>query len=215
MVDRGPNRFHQIDVVLVLLLPLLVTLAPAKAEELASGCNPTRTAQVPPGGVSSNAVVQRATFKTKAANCQSCPAGSETEPGIFDCTCHQTTIPQLKASGLDKAIRFNIRYATLNAGTPATTKNLIVAFAGQNGVSAGSVSGGGPGNLTGQPDHWSDGCTTPTVAARCSIAVPWPDVCYSSPDAPIPMHWYSSIINMIGDAGIAKMSRSPTASPTI
>jgi hypothetical protein len=35
---------------------------------------------------------------------------------------------------------------------------LLIALAGQNGVSSG-ISGGGPGNVTGQPNHWQDGCT--------------------------------------------------------
>jgi hypothetical protein len=124
-----------------------------------SGCVPARARIVPPIGESRSAVTQRATYKYNVPSCQACPADSETKQNVLDCTCYVSTIPQLKNVGLDKDIRFNIRYAALdNVLTPNSTKYLIVAFAGQNGSSAGSVSGGGPSNLTGQPDHWQDGC---------------------------------------------------------
>lgn len=123
-----------------------------------SGCDSTRIQAVPPVGVLRTAVIQRATYSYNVASCQSCPSDSETRSNPFDCTCFISTIPHLKNEGLNKDIRFNIRYAVLDNVAPSSTKNLIVAFAGQNGSSAGSVSGGGPSNLTGQPDHWQDRC---------------------------------------------------------
>ena len=167
MFGRSASRSHQLQFLVAVMLLVVIAAELAIAQGgLAPSCNPTRTSQVPPVGEPSNAVIQRATSRSKVANCQLCPAGSEAEASPFDCTCHQPTIPQLKEAGLDKSIRFNIRYATLNAGTPATTKNLIVAFAGQNGASAGSVSGGGPGNLTGQPDRWSDSCNDANCGSK-------------------------------------------------
>jgi hypothetical protein len=137
----------------------LACLATWSFPSIAQGiCDATRVRQVPPLGVSMSAVVQRATYKTTAPNCQLCPGGSETRQNPLDCTCYLTTIPQLKNVGLDKDIRFNIRYAALDSVGPSSAQNLVVAFAGQNGSSAGSVSGGGPSNLTGQPDHWQDSC---------------------------------------------------------
>ena len=117
------------------------------------GCDPTRVRQVPPMGVATNTVILRATYKYSVPSCASCPAGSETEPRPFDCMCWLSTIPELKAVNLDRTIRYDIRYAVLNNVGPARTQNLIVAFAGQNFVNLG-----GPGNLTGQPDKWIDGC---------------------------------------------------------
>jgi hypothetical protein len=63
----------------------------------------------------------------------------------------------LKTNTVDAYTRFNIRFALLNPLPANSTRNLIVAFSGQNGIIFG-FDGGGASNVTGQPDQWPSGC---------------------------------------------------------
>jgi hypothetical protein len=105
--------------------------------------------------------VQRATQKTTYAGWCSfaCPNASFKWQGPFGayCDCYSDTIPQLRAAGVDNGAIFNTRYAIWSQPPVTSTRTLLVALAGQNGVSNG-VGGGGAHNLTGQPNHWDAAC---------------------------------------------------------
>src|SRR5262245_51421384 len=104
--------------------------------------------------------VQRATQKTTYLGWCSlaCPNASYKWQGPFGayCDCYSDTIPQLRTAGVDNGAIFNTRYAIWSQPPLTSTRTLLVALGGQNGVSG--VSGGGPSNLGGQPNHWSDAC---------------------------------------------------------
>ncbi len=74
------------------------------------------------------------------------------------CDCYHDTIPQLRAAGVGNWEIHRTRYAIWAEPPAANTRTLLIALAGQNGVSSGGVVGGGPGNITGQPNHWQDAC---------------------------------------------------------
>src|SRR5262249_20956521 len=107
--------------------------------------------------------INRATEKTSYLGLCSltCPNASYKWQGPGYCDCYSDTIPQLRAAGVGNDAIFNTRFAIWSQPAVANTRTLLVALAGQNGVSSGGSSGGGgPGNLTGQPDHWDSACNS-------------------------------------------------------
>lgn len=117
---------------------------------------------VPATGWGPSLLIQRATQKTTYAGwCSNvCPNASYKWQGPFGsyCDCYSDTIPQLRAAGVGNWEIHRTRYAIWSEPPVANTRTLLIALAGQNGASSGGVSGGGPGNVTGQPDNWSNGC---------------------------------------------------------
>ncbi len=105
--------------------------------------------------------IKRGTEKTTYAGwCSNvCPNASYKEQGPFGayCDCYNDTIPQLRAAGVGNWGIHDTRYAIWSQPAPANTRTLIVALAGQNGVASG-ITGGGVGNITGQPNHWDSAC---------------------------------------------------------
>jgi hypothetical protein len=63
----------------------------------------------------------------------------------------------LRTAGVGNWEIHDTRYAIWSQPAVANTRTLVIALAGQNGWSG--TSGGGPGNVTGQPHHWQDACT--------------------------------------------------------
>jgi hypothetical protein len=105
--------------------------------------------------------IERATQKTTYAGfCAfTCPNASYKWQGPGYCDCYNDTIPQLRQAGVGNWEIHRTRYAIWSEPPVDETITLLVALAGQNGVSSGGVLGGGPGNVTGQPDNWLGTCT--------------------------------------------------------
>ena len=86
--------------------------------------------------------IKRGTEKTIYAGwCSNvCPNASYKEQGPFGayCDCYNDTIPQLRAAGVGNWGIHDTRYAIWSQPAPASTRTLIVALAGQNGVAAAS-----------------------------------------------------------------------------
>jgi len=113
---------------------------------------------VPPNGLGSTLLVKRASEKTTYAGfCPFvCPNASYKWQGPGYCDCYNDTIPQLRPAGVGDWEIHDTRYAIWSEPPVANTTTLLIALAGQNGLSGSS--GGGPGNVTGQPNHWDAAC---------------------------------------------------------
>lgn len=113
--------------------------------------------------------IQRATQKTTVGGwcSNACPNASYKWQGPFGsyCDCYYDTIPQLRAAGVGNWEIHRTRYAIWSAPAVANTRTLLIALAGQHGVS-GSSGAGGPGNVTGQPDAWASSCTDWTCGSK-------------------------------------------------
>lgn len=119
------------------------------------------TTNVPLTGLGPKLDIYRATEKTTYAGfCGiACPSASYSwqDPLGTYCDCYYDTIPQLRDAGVETWEMHRTRYAIWS--NPNNPRNLLIALAGQNGVSSGGSSGGGgPGNTTGQPNKWLDKC---------------------------------------------------------
>jgi hypothetical protein len=114
---------------------------------------------VPATGLGPSLFIERATHKTVYAGlCAfTCPNASYSWQGLGYCDCYNDTIPQLRTAGVGNWEIHRTRYAVWSEPPVASTRTLVIALAGQNGVSGG-VSGGGPGNVTGQPNNWQNTC---------------------------------------------------------
>lgn len=115
----------------------------------------------PETGFGPSRLVQRATEKTfYTGSCSTaCPNASYKWQGPLGCDCYFDTIPQLRAAGVGTTEMQRTRYAVWSEPAAASTRTLVVALAGQNGLSSGGSSNGdGRGNVTGQPSHWDSAC---------------------------------------------------------
>ena len=126
-------------------------------------CSYEQPAQVavPDSGLAPSPLVKRATEKSFfTGSCSTaCPTASFKSQGPLGCDCYFDTIPQLRVAGVGTTEMQRTRYAILSEPSKAKTRTLLVALAGQNGLSSGgSSNGGGPGNVTGQPNHWDASC---------------------------------------------------------
>ena len=115
---------------------------------------------VPATGWGPSLLVKRATEKTTYTGfCSTaCPNASYSWQGPGYCECYNDTIPELRVAGVGTTEMQRTRYAIWSEPPKASTRTLLVALAGQNGVSSGGVLGGGPGNVTGQPNNWLAAC---------------------------------------------------------
>src|ERR1043165_2132278 len=91
---------------------------------------------VPATGWGPALLVKRATEKTTyTGSCSTaCPNASSSWQGLGYCDCYHDTIPELRAAGVGTTEMQRTRYAIWSEPPKASTRTLLVALAGQNGV---------------------------------------------------------------------------------